>query len=120
MSESLLEPTSSESFSRSFLLGAPDEEQAGPPETPRPVSDGLSVCKPYRRHSATRPAVDWGTETELLADALSSLARCAAGSFVRTEPELVSVEGVVESTLGGVKPLTDIVATGRPRRQHAT
>ena len=117
-SEELLEPKSPESFSRSFR-GAPDEGQAGPPETPRPASV-VSVCEPMRRRSVTRPAVGLGTETEVLADALSSLSFCAAGSFVRTEPLLVSVEGEVVSTLGGVKPSTGIVGTRKARSQHPT
>ena len=66
-----------------------------------------------RRQSTTRPAVERGSETELLTAALSSLGRVAAGSFVRNEPELVSVEGVLTPTFGGVNPLTDIGATTR-------
>ena len=66
-----------------------------------------------RRKSTTSPAVERGSETELLAAALSSLGRCAAGSFVRNEPELVSVEGVFTLTFGGVNPLTDIGDTTR-------
>ena len=59
--------------------------------------------------------MDWGTETELLADALRVLSLCAAGSFVRTEPELVSVEGDVKSALGGVKPSTGIVGSRKAK-----
>ena len=55
----------------------------------------------------------------LAAAALSSLGRCAAGSFVKREPELVPVEGVFRSALGGVKPLTDIAPTKRPEDNTA-
>ena len=82
-------------------------------KTPQPVSDSWSKCRPIRRQSTTRPAVErWGPETEQAAER-SSLGRTAAGSFVRNEPELVSVEGVFKSALGGVKPLTDIAATAQ-------
>ena len=46
-----------------------------------------------------------------MAELCSVFARCATGSFVRNEPELVPVEGVVVTALGGVNPLTDIVGT---------
>ena len=54
----------------------------------------------------------WGPENEQAA-VRSSLAVLAAGSVVRTEPELVSVEGVFSSALGGVKPLIAIGATAK-------
>ena len=45
-----------------------------------------------------------GPDTELAAALCSSFGLVAAGSFVKTEPELVPVEGVVGTALGGVNP----------------
>ena len=73
------------------------------------MSDWSSCVVRICRTSTKSLAIErWGSETELAAATCSCLSLVAAGSFVRSEPELVPVEGVVTPALGGVKPETDI------------
>ena len=86
------------------------------------MSNGWSSCV-WRicRASTTSPAVErWGTGTELAAALCSSFGFVAAGSFVKTEPELVPVEGVFKSALGGVNPWTDIAPTAEQKTTRRT
>ena len=86
------------------------------------MSDCWSSCVSRRRRaSTTSPAVErWGPGTELAAATCSSFGLVAAGSFVKTEPELVPVEGVFKSALGGVNPWTDIAPTDKPKTTRRT
>ena len=86
------------------------------------MSNGWSSCVwRARRASTTSPAVErWGPGTELAAALCSSFGFVAAGSFVKTEPELVPVEGVFKSALGGVNPWTDIAPTAEQKTTRRT
>ena len=74
------------------------------------VSAGKACC----RSCATRSAIEAATAEQLLELLL-------AGSLVVREPELVSaIEGDVNSALGGVNPVTDIMATPEAKTTRLT
>ena len=68
------------------------------------------------RSCATSLAVEAATAEHLL-----ELRRLLSGSLVVREPELVSaIEGEINSALGGVNPVTDIMATPEAKTTRLT